>query len=292
MLILECESPLEAEGDGKPLLETDSAVLANDMFTAGESTKQLCEHSILSAEEPEGSFVDTPVSSDTIFGAAGMGGLEGADEVINELGYEVVESARTPGITTNYGTDKSSCIPTVSSDSSSEDLTTSLSLAITTPLPDDDEPFSKDELFTLSLALNTPLPVDDTEFDLERALPTPDIGKEPSLEVGDDKPLFEAPLYFANVRSTDSTIPMEVIFTIWKPIRQLRQLRCRLSKVLEIAFVNTSVSQEVVFGGMGAGRFGDRLEGTENVIGGLEREDIVSACLLGIVTKNGTNKLR
>ena len=79
---------------------------------------------------------------------------------------------------------------------------------------------------------------------------------------------------------------MEAIFTIWKPIRQLRQLRCRLSEEPKIACVNASVSQEVVFGGMGAGRFGDRLEGTDNAIGGLEIEAIVSACLLGIITKN------
>ena len=461
MLILECESLLEAEGDGKPL-ETHSAVLANDMFTARGSTKQLFKHSILLAEELEGSFADTPISSETIFGAAGMGGLEDADEVINELRDEVVESARTPGITTKGGTDKSSFVPAVSSDPSSEDLT-SLSLALKTPLPEDDEPFSEDELFTLSLALNTPLPVDtefdseqalptpdigkesslevgddkplleaplgfanvrsadstiptkaifaigkpikpvrknlllakkpeisfadasvspgavfvstgygrldsgdevveelkdevvvgariagataestnksfcvqvissqdlenslslalttplpddeffsedesftlslalntplpvDTEFDSERALPTPDIGKESSVEAGDDKPLFEAPLYFANVRPTNSTIPMEAIFAIWKSIKQLRQSRCRLSKEPEIAFVNPSVSQEVVFDGMGTGGLGDRLEGTNEVVGGLEGEAIVSACLLGIIAKNGTNKLR
>ena len=88
------------------------------------------------------------------------------------------------------------------------------------------------------------------------------------------------------------TIPMETIFAIWKSIRQLRQPRRRLSKEPEIAFVNPSVSQEVVFDGMGTGGLGDRLEGTDEVIGGLEGEAIVSAFLLGIIAENGTNKLR
>jgi len=253
------------------------------IFTAGKPIKPV-RKSLLLAKEPEISFADVSVSPGAVF--VGYGRPDGGDEVVEELEDEVIVGARIAGVAAE-STNKSFCVQGISS----QELENSLSLALTTPLPEDDEPFSEDELFTFSLALNTPLPV-ETEFDLEPALPTPEIGKEFSLEVGDDKPLPEAQLDIANVKSTDSTIPTKAIFAIGKPIRQLRQPRCRLSKEPEIAFVNASVSQEVAFGGMGAGRFGDRLVGTDKVIGGLEGEAIVSACLLGIITKNGTNKLR
>lgn len=157
-------------------------------------------------------------------------------------------------------------------------LESSLSLALKTPLPEDDEPHSEDVSLTHSLALNASLQV-RTGFYSEHTPATPKIENEPSLGVSDDKPLVEAPLDSANARSKDITIPAKAIFPIRKPIRQLRQPRCRLSKEPEIAFVNASVSRKVVFGGMGPSWLGDRLEGADEVIGGLEGGAIVSFCL-------------
>ena len=246
MLILEREFPLEAEGDGKSLLEAHSAVFANDMFTAGGSIEQLCKHGILLAGELESSFADIPFSWETIFGAAGVGRLEGADEVINELRDKVVESARTPGITTKGGTDKPSCVPAVSSNPSSEDLATSLSIALKNPLPDDDEFGSEDTSLSHSLAVNTPLPV-DTESEFESPL---SILKRESSPKVDGKELFRdtcqdigAAGFSASALLTKAMLATKV------PIKPLCQHSPPLPKEPGIAFDNTSVSPELISGG-------------------------------------------
>ncbi|PUU76447.1 hypothetical protein B9Z19DRAFT_1066644 [Tuber borchii] len=246
LLILECESPPEAESDGKPLLEAHSAVLANDMFTAEESIGRLCKHSILLAGELESSFADTPFSWETIFGGAEMGGLEGADEVINGLEDKVVESARTPGITTKGRTDKSSCTPAVSSDSSSEDLTKSLSLALKTPLPDDDEFGSEDTSLIHSLAVSTPLPV-DTESDSES--PVSILQRESSLKVDERELLRNTCQDIGAVGISASPLLTKVILATREPIKPLCRHIPPVSKEPGIAFHNASVSPELISGG-------------------------------------------
>ena len=243
---MECESPLEAEGDGKPLLEAHSAVLANDMFTTRGSIKQLYKHGILLAGELESSFADTPFSWETIFGAAGMGGLEGADEVINGLGDQAVENARTPGITTKDGTDKSFCIPAVSSDSSSSDLTASLSLALKTPLPDDDEFGSKDTSLTHSLAVSTPLPV-DTESDFESPLSI--LKRESSSKVDEKELLRDTCQDIGAAGLSASALLTKAMLATGGPIKPLCQHSPPPPKETGIAFDNTSVSPELISGG-------------------------------------------
>ena len=246
----------------------NNAVLAKDMFTIVEAIKQLCKCSVLLDKELEDSFEDTLVSPETQSKAVGISGLEGIDgEVICMFGDDVVLSVRASGITTKGRANKSSCASTASRDSSPEYLASSLSLALKTPLPEDDEPFSED-VFILSPTLNSALPI-CTEFD------------------ADDRRHLEAPQDAVIAKSPDSPVSTEGIFTAAKLIKPLCKDCAVLAKNQEISPTNALVSWEVVYGGAGADGCGDR----DGLVNELEGRVKVSSRTPEIDTKSNTNKL-
>ena len=238
------------------------------MYTAGGSIKQLRKHSALLVKEPEVSFEDTLVSQETRSKAAGISGLEGADEeVICVLGDDVVLSVRASEITTKGWVDKLFCALVASHDSSSEYLASSLSLALKNPLPEDAEPFSED-VFILSPALNSALPI-RTEFD------------------ADDNKGLEAPQDVVIAKSPDSPVSTEGIFTAAKLIKPLCKGCAVLAKNQEISPTNALVSWKVVYGGAGADGRGDG----DGLVDELEDRVKVSSRTLEINNKSNTNKL-
>jgi len=254
------EPPLGAEDANKHLLEAPQDVLitrsrgsevSKEAEFAAENIKEPNPHRALLVTEPEIAFVNPSVSPEVIFCGVGLGGLIGVDEVIEEPGDEVIVSARTPGIIIKTGTDKPFHIQTlktqtVASDIGAEDLTRSLSLALKTPLPDDDEFGSEDTSLIHSLAVNTPLPV-GTESDFESPLSI--LKRESSPKVGEKELLRDTCQDIGAAGFSAGALLTKAMLTAGGPIEPLCQHSPPLSKEPGIAFDNASVSPELISGG-------------------------------------------
>jgi len=258
--ITNIEPPLGAE-DGKLLLESAqdvlitrspcSSVSTEAPFSTGKPIMEPDPHRALPAKEPEIMFDNPSVSAEISFCGVGAGRLTGVEEIIEEPQDEAIVSARTPEIIARADTDKAfhiqaHKIQTISLAIGSEDLASSLSLALKTPLPEDDDIWSEDTSLTHSLAVNIPLLV-DTDTNSESPLPI--LKTESSPKVDEKESFPDSYQDIGAAGSAASSLPTNAMHATKEPIKPLCQHRPPLSRELGIALDSALVSLERMPGG-------------------------------------------